>query len=901
MTLQHPLALAALPLLSLLVWLLERRLPARRARRIARWAVRTLLLACVLGALAGAARPGTEPLGRRLIVAVDRGARMAPGAQGEVEALLADLRAHTGAQGVVLDVVPYGGGGEARSSAAGLASAQLAFGEDETGGVLLTTDGRGDLEGVAEAAAALRGRGLAVGALPVPRHVPAATPRPRIATLDAPAEARGPFAVRVAAEATGAADLVVALEVDGVERARRGLAASEATFDSIELAPGLHELAVVLYEGDAARDHARTLVEVAGTPRIVALLADAAGSAWRKALSAQGLPVAAIAPGELAAFVGDQGPAPDLVLADAAALGALPAPAAALLAEHVRRGMGLLVEAGSSRPAWESLGRSPLAALLPLRPLPEPTPPPPPPPPPEAAPERPLDPPEPEPGPGLKAERRPEEALPITLLLVIDRSPSMDGDKIRMAIEGARQAATALSPWDRIGVVTFAHDSTLDLAPRSARSASSLPLWLSTVRAGGEGTNIYGALQLASRVLSRERSPILHLVLLTDGQQWPYGAIFGPVVKPMGARGVTITAIGIGAGANLAQLRDIVQWAAAGTVLPVADFADLPRVLTRDTREVAEKRRADAEALDARLRDPSAEPKAQPPTPPEGEAAPTPRPREPTDAPPQPPTPPTPAGTAGPAVLPLRIASAHEALAGFAADDLPSVGQPRRSEVAFEASVLLEREDGRAVLAAARPGVGRVIMWTLPPDDRGAARWEDMGRLFAQAARAVLAPRGSFAYLPSARVVQGADGAARIHVDWPRGETGRRLRMRWEGPRGTRDLGLFTPEDEDGGRELPAAPEGSLVRLHVELEPGPAVPPVSYLAAGRAEPVHQPADVARLEAALGAPLPAPAAFVRALPRGGRPAPQPLWPVLLWLAVALLPFDVWLHRRGAGAS
>ena len=77
--------------------------------------------------------------------------------------------------------------------------------------------------------------------------------------------------------------------------------------------------------------------------------------------------------------------------------------------------------------------------------------------------------------------------------------------KLQMAIEGARQAAMALSPWDRIGVITFADDSTLDITPRSARGAGSIPMWLSTVEAGGRGTNIYGR-SSSRRECSRARS-----------------------------------------------------------------------------------------------------------------------------------------------------------------------------------------------------------------------------------------------------------------------------------------------------------------------------------------------------------------------------------------------------------
>ncbi len=904
MTFQHPVLFWALPVLGLLVWLLELRLPAGDVRRFARWSVRMALLAVIVAALAGPTRERREPLARRVVVAVDASNRITPGAEAEARAIAERLRSQARDVGVTFDTIRFttkaAAPGEAPPAsetsfgATGLAGARLRFREHETGGIVLVSDGHGNLSGVSAAADALRREGLAVASAAVPADVPVVARPPRIVSLRAPRRTSGPFEVRCSIEADAPKRLEVVLRVNGVERGRDAVEArpdGEVLFEDVELEPGLHEIAVELTDPDDNEERTlrRTLVEVGTPPRVVALLGDAAGSPWRKALSAQGLHVAAIKPGGLADFVADGRRAPDLVLADAAALAALPTAAIALLAERVREGLGLLIEAGGSQESWDALSRSALVGLLPLRPLPEPEPPPPEPKPQEEEPEPPIDPPEPDEGPGLKAERRPEEALPITLLLVLDRSPSMIGDKLQMAIEGARQAALALSPWDRIGVITFADDSTLDIRPRSARGASSIPLWLSTVEAGGRGTNIYGALKLASRVLAREKSPILHLILLTDGRQYPDGPIFGPVVKPMRARGVTITALGIGRGARMDQLRDIVQWAAAGQVIPVGNIGAIPRVITRDTMKVAEKRRIDAEKLDARLRDKNAEPK--PPEPQEEEKPQEPRPRSPEDAA----GPKAPGAADSDTLLPLRVRRAHEALAGLSVAGLPTIGLPRRSEPTYDAAVLLAREDGRPVLAAGRPGLGRVLVWTLPARDPGIFRWKELGRLYGQAARSVIAPRGAFAFLPEATVEQGPDGAA-LRVIWPPGETQRRLRVRWEGPNGMKDLGVFAPDDGVEGRILPAAPVAALCRLHLELEPGPALPGVSYLV--EPPPVREPmaGDREGLAAAVGSAPDALDGFIAALPTGTRPVTVPLWSWFLWLAVALLPLDVWLHRR-----
>src|SRR5207253_2906887 len=140
------------------------------------------------------------------------------------------------------------------------------------------------------------------------------------------------------------------------------------------------------------------------------------------------------------------------------------------------------------------------APILPLVPKAPPTPAAaaPPPPPPLPPPEEPEPEPEPEQrpdkGPGLVAARKPEEALPVSLLLVLDRSGSMSLEgKWKMATAVAEETAGLLAPSDRIGVVTFADDATVDVPMRTAGSVASLGLEVGVVPDGN--TDIYRALE----------------------------------------------------------------------------------------------------------------------------------------------------------------------------------------------------------------------------------------------------------------------------------------------------------------------------------------------------------------------------------------------------------------------
>lgn len=907
MSWEHPLVLWAIPALALVVAIFELRLPGGVLRRVGRFALRTAVLGCAVAALAGPTAERREPRPRRLVLAVDAATREPlAGARPEAARVLEErLRDVAAAEGLAIDVMAYttiaGDGMLAppvtpeSSLASGLAGARLRFRSEETGGVVVLTDGHGDLAGAPDAVAALKADAIRTTGVAIPREVPPAAARPRVEGLDVPPRARGPFAVRArAVDPEGRAhDLV--LRVDGTEverRARSAGATDDVAFAALELDPGVHEVSLSLEIAGRARALARRLVEVEAPPRALGLFAAGAGATWARALEAQGLPLETGDPAALAARL-TSGRVPDLVVADARSLASLPPDAAHLLAGRVRDGLGLVVVGGEDATAWAALATSSIGALLPLRPREEPTPPPAEPPPPEEPPPPPIEKPEEDEGPGRKAERRPEEALPITLLLLVDRSGSMavPMDKLQMAILGAQRAAQALSAWDRVGVITFASDVKVAVPVRSARTASTLAAWLSGVEPDVmPGTDIAGALRMARRVMEGERAPIKHVILLTDGRQYPSGPIFGPIVKPMRRQGITITAVGIGRGSHMAQLREIVQWAARGHVRAARTPAEIPRILTRDTQQVAEKRRVEAEKIDARLHDERGRDTPRPPTEqPEPPSTPPPGKDRPTEV----------EGPDAPAAetrLPVVRLRAHEALAGFADADWPSVGVPRRAEPRRDGVVLLARQDGAPILAARRAGLGRVLAWTLPPDDAGALAWEPLGRLFAQVGRSALAPEGAFEYLPRPRVTQTPDGA-RLHVVWPPGASSGHVEARWFGPDGSqRAVGTFTPEDGDASRPLPGAPANTRCRVELVLPGGPSPAPLSYLVDAPGEAAPQPADAEALAAALGTPLGDPAAFVRSLPTMQRTQRTPRWPIFLWLAVVLLPFDVFLHRR-----
>ncbi len=466
----------------------------------------------------------------------------------------------------------------------------------------------------------------------------------------------------------------------------------------------------------------------------------------------------------------------------------------------------------------------------------------------------------------------------------------MVGAKLSMAIEGARRAAGTLSRHDRVGIITFADDATLDVPMTGARRLGVLGLRLAGLQAHGN-TDIYAALVKARDVLTEEDSPIRHVIVLTDGQQTARRAVFSHLIESMGQAGITLTAVGLGYSHDEQLLKSIAMWAPRGRYVPADTESQLPTIMTRDTQIVAEARRREAEAM-ARIQD-----KNQPPpeeTPPEEPGERPPLPPGPADESPAPP--PAEPATEGEGLAPLDLARPHEATAGLDRQGLPAVGPARAARLQPGAALLMMRGEDAAALAAGRWGLGRVQMWTLPPFSPGLATWPDLQTFLLDVTRSVLAPPGSLTALPFASVVPGPDGD-RLRLEAEPGPKPRTVRVGWTTEGRSVDLGLHTPGAEDD-LPLPDLPAGSAARIQLSFPDAPdeIVPPLTYLARGRVAPGPRAGDAAALVAALGAEALAPSTPLFSGAPAPIPSPRPLWPYPLIAALLLLPLDVWLHRR-----
>jgi Ca-activated chloride channel family protein len=166
----------------------------------------------------------------------------------------------------------------------------------------------------------------------------------------------------------------------------------------------------------------------------------------------------------------------------------------------------------------------------------------------------------------------------LALMLVIDKSGSMAGVKIQLAKRAALATAEAINPRDLIGLIGFdsADRVLLELTPAADRA--TVASHVSSLDAGG-GTFLYPALEDAHQRLSESNARRKHVIVLSDGQTQGYG--YEEYVSGMAADGITVSAVGIGDGADM-RLLDGMASAGGGRAYFTNDFYSIPQIFTRE-------------------------------------------------------------------------------------------------------------------------------------------------------------------------------------------------------------------------------------------------------------------------------------------------------------------------------
>jgi uncharacterized membrane protein len=191
-----------------------------------------------------------------------------------------------------------------------------------------------------------------------------------------------------------------------------------------------------------------------------------------------------------------------------------------------------------------------------------------------------------------------EDEAEVALVIVLDRSWSMNGAAMDLSKIAAEAAANTLSPAHLVGVLSFSSQATWDVPLSRLRdSRATLPDAIARIRASGP-TDIYLALTQAADVLTVARARARHLILLSDGQTEP--ADFEGLVRRLTGARVTVSSVALGSEADVRLLQNIAAWG-GGRSYVVQDAREVPAIFVKEARTAANDEEGGGDGIRPRL------------------------------------------------------------------------------------------------------------------------------------------------------------------------------------------------------------------------------------------------------------------------------------------------------------
>jgi len=164
-----------------------------------------------------------------------------------------------------------------------------------------------------------------------------------------------------------------------------------------------------------------------------------------------------------------------------------------------------------------------------------------------------------------------------TLVVIIDTSGSMGGNRVQLAKEVARLAIHRLLPHDKAGIVEFYGAKHWAAPIQPASNIIELERALNRMNAGG-GTVILPAIEEAFYAMQNVQTRYKHVLVLTDGGVET--GDFESLMRNMADKGITVSTVLIGSQAHSEFLVNMANWG-KGRFYNVPNRFNLPEVILK--------------------------------------------------------------------------------------------------------------------------------------------------------------------------------------------------------------------------------------------------------------------------------------------------------------------------------